>query len=317
MIAPFCSRSGRSPWLVLGPGSFLMALALAAGAASAETGLCAAHNGGVRPPEVRSGVPLSFARAEHASGVFGDGLHSTSVASVDADLSPFATPETRIEGGKWSQESVGILPDSGTQNYHRSAILTSLLIPGLAQYRMGEKERGLAFLTLEAAFWTSFTAFRIQGANREDSYVEMAELFAGISPDAPRDEDFYKAISNWPSSDLYNEIVVRRLARTQGGDDIAAREAYYEENKVQGNETWDWTSEFARDQFQTKRTESQRSYKRSRNMVGLAVANRVVAMIDAVLLSNRLHDSGYGLEMTQERNGSDFVTHVGVRRRLP
>lgn len=206
-------------------------------------------------------------------------------------------------------------PSSGFQ---RSALVTSVLLPGLAHYRMGEKGRGLAFLAVEAALWTSFAVHRIQGENREDSYEEMAVLFAGIAPDAPGDEDFYKALANWPSSDLYNEIVVRRLARSEAGDDPEARERWYEENRIQGNEVWSWDSEAARTAYREKRADSQAAFKRSRDMVGLAVVNRVVAMIDAVLLSNRRQSGDYGLEMSSGGGApGTFAARVALRRNLP
>jgi hypothetical protein len=319
MIAPlpgrlkqtFAPLPGRlkQAFALLSGGGFLLAVG-AIGAVGAD----AVRADAALP--VPTNVPVSFAPIW---SVGADVDFAMGVPAPDLGSSRWAV--TTRPGGAADRLSQQLGDDlsapSGAPNYNRSAILTSLLLPGLAQYRMGEKERGLAFLTLEAALWTSFTAFRIQGANREDSYVEMAELFAGISPNAPKDEDFYKALSNWPSSELYNEIVVRRLARNEAGDDIEGREVYYEENRIQGDEIWNWSSEVARTEYRTKRTEAQRSFKRSRNMIGLAVANRVVAMIDAVLLSNRLRGSEYGLEVTQSRHGSDLVARVGLRRRLP
>ncbi|MEZ4649256.1 MAG: hypothetical protein R3E97_10860 [Candidatus Eisenbacteria bacterium] len=172
-------------------------------------------------------------------------------------------------------------------------------------------------MTLEAALWTGFFGYRIQAWNREETYEEMAGLYAGVAPDAPLDDDFYKTLAGWPSSDLYNEILVRRLAREEAGDDIDAREAWYEANKVQGNETWSWSSDAARKEFAEKRSEAQNSFKKSRNMVGLAVVNRVVAMIDAVLLSGRTQDGAYRLDVSQERDGGEFVSRIALRRNLP
>lgn len=176
---------------------------------------------------------------------------------------------------------------SAARNPHLQSIGLSILLPGLAQYRMGHKLRASAYFAAEAACWSAFTTFRIQGSNREDSYQQMAELFAGVQNAGSRNEDYYEAIGGWPSSELYNEIVVRREAREEHGDDLAAREAYYESNKIQGDEEWTWVSEAARFRYRDKRSDAERAFKNSRNMIGLAVANRVVAMIDAVLLERR------------------------------
>jgi len=202
---------------------------------------------------------------------------------------------------------------SAVRSRNLKSIGLSVLLPGLAQYQMGHKLRAAAYFTAEAALWSAFAGYRIQGSQREDSYIQMAELFAGVDDAHRLSDEYYKLLAGWPSSDLYNEIVVRREARTRHGDDLEERAAYYEENKIQGDEMWTWVSNAARERYQVKRSDAKRSYKYSRNMIGLAVANRVVAMIDAVLLERKQANLRVELAPDPRARGARFA----VSRELP
>ena len=286
-----------------------IASASASGGVPAAFAISSTTGSGGADPSAFSADPGGFTQTLEWDGA--DGMWSRQLGPGALRLEG-----AQASGGRWDQGFTSG-SNSTSQHYNRSAILTTLLLPGLAQYRLGEKGRGIAFMTVEAALWTGFLGYRIQGWNREDTYREMADLYAGVAEGAPLDDDFYKTIASWPSSDLYNEFVVRRLARTEGGDDLEAREAWYEANKVQGNETWNWSSDVARQEFATKRSDAQNSFKKSRNMIGLAVVNRVVAMIDAVLLSGRVDGSAYRLDMSQERDGGELVSRIALRRSVP
>lgn len=213
----------------------------------------------------------------------------------------------------WEQMSGSRESTGPARNPHLQSIGLSILLPGLAQYKMGHTWRAAGYFAAEAACWTAFGVYRVQGSNREDSYHQMAELFAGVQNPGSKDDDYYKTIAGWPSSELYNEIVVRRNARQAHGDDLAAREAYYESNRIQGDEAWSWVSEAARERYRDKRNDAQRSFKNSRNMIGLAVANRVVAMIDAVLLERR--HSNLRVELVPDRESQG--ARISISRAVP
>jgi len=206
-------------------------------------------------------------------------------------------------------------PSTGPRSESFKAIGYSALLPGLAQWNLGHRNRALGFWIAEAAFWTGFATYRVQGTIREDSYLEMATLHAGVTDVDSRDDDYLRRLSSWPSSDLYDDLIVRRDARTFSGDDPAARAAYFEENRIPVEDRWDWRSSADRERFDDKRGESKSAFKRSRNMIGLAVANRVVAMIDAVVLSNRNSDSAYRLQMEPRHNGEDWEGRLSLSRR--
>jgi hypothetical protein len=167
----------------------------------------------------------------------------------------------------------------------------SFLLPGLAHWSMGQRTRGTAFLAAEAGLWGAFAGFRVQGSIRRDSYVEMARLHAAVERPEGRGEEYYRRISSWPSSDRFNELI-RQDARTLYGDDLAGRAAYEQANRVPSDEAWNWESHAAQDRYRQKRSDSRVAFRRARNMLGLAVVNRAVAMVDAALTAHPKNKAG-------------------------
>jgi hypothetical protein len=159
----------------------------------------------------------------------------------------------------------------------------SFLLPGLAQFTHGEKTRGAAFMAVEGGIWTGYAAFRIQGGIRKDSYIEMAKLHAGVRSPKGESDEYYRLLGNWPSSELYDEYVVAMEGRTLYPDDLEARAAYVEAHRIPDDRAWAWESQSAWDRYRQKRNDSRASFRRGRNMIAFAVANRVVAALDAAL----------------------------------
>lgn len=191
----------------------------------------------------------------------------------------------------------------------------SLLLPGAAQLRMGEGRRAAAFLVTEAATWMAWAVFRTQGAQRRDSYIEMAELKAGVMRAGGRDDAYYRLLGNWSSSSSYDQLV-RRDARDLYPHDLQGRAAYFEANRTPADRAWRWETLAAWDRYSAKRNDSRQAYRSARMMLGLAAANRVVAMVDASLLASR-HGRDTGLRL-QAFPGSDLGSaSVGLSLQLP
>ena len=218
------------------------------------------------------------------------GLLASPAAAIEFRPSFVSPSPSRLElNGSGARQS--LLPQNqigGTDaaapasNRHLKAIGLSLLLPGSAQLRAGNTSRGLAFLGAEGAIWAAFATFRIQGGLRRDSYLEMARLFAGVEHPDGRDDDYYRLLGLINSSDVY-DIVVRSDARRLYEDDLEAREAYLAEHRIPADRAWEWESDAARVRYREKRNDSLSAYRVSRNMVGLAVVNRLASMFDAVL----------------------------------
>ncbi len=183
-----------------------------------------------------------------------------------------------------SGSSADASDQGGHANLRKAGL--SLILPGLAQLRMGKKTEGISFLVADAGFWTGFAAWRIQGLYRKDSYIEMAQIYAGVQHPEGQSEDYYRLIGSWPSSASYEENI-RIEARDLYPNDVKQREAYFEAHQVPADQAWNWETYAAWNRYLAKRDDADRSYRRSRIMLGLAAANRLAAFLDAAILSSR------------------------------
>jgi hypothetical protein len=166
----------------------------------------------------------------------------------------------------------------------------SLLLPGLGHRSLGSNTKAQAFFAAEAVIWGSFGLFELQGNVRKDRYVEIAEIFAGV-PDADgRSSEYYRLLGRYRSSEEYDDEI-RRDARARFPDDLSARDAYFQRNRIAEDQAWLWESNADWDRFQEKRNDSNRSFRRARSMLGIAVANRLLASVDAMRIIHRRHGS--------------------------
>ena len=162
----------------------------------------------------------------------------------------------------------------------------SLLVPGLAQHRMGHSLRSSIYFALEGMSWIAIGGFLYQGYNEETAFEDYAVALAGVAGTGLSD-DYYELIGRYPSSDGpggYNEYLLRE-ARDLYYPDLDAMEAYYESNVITGDESWDWRTEKAMDLFNEMRHRSDTAYRRALYAFVFAMTMRVVSTADAVRLA--------------------------------
>jgi hypothetical protein len=137
------------------------------------------------------------------------------------------------------------------------------------------------FFVVDAAIWTSFILFQVQGHQREDSYQEFAQTFAGVASTGHSD-DYYSVIGQYGSSDEY-EADFKKESRVDLWPDVGydALESYYIANRVSDFEQWQWRSFEDRVDFRDLRSASKLSYRRSTYVLAAAALNRVVASLFA------------------------------------
>ncbi len=179
------------------------------------------------------------------------------------------------------------------------AIGASALLPGLGEQYAGHPSRAKVFYATEAAIWTAFGIFRVQGDQREDRYVEFAEVNGGAPGD--QDSDYYEHIGFWISLEEWHDIV-RRDARAVHPDDSAAQEQYFQEFKrYDESESWQWANADTQLRYRQLRSKSESAYRNSRLAVGAAILNRLVSMADALALTRKynrsLRSEGVRLEL--------------------
>jgi hypothetical protein len=159
-------------------------------------------------------------------------------------------------------------------------LLQSLTVPGWGQASLGRRTSAKIFAVAEVGVWASFTSFRIQEQLRRLTYERTAQLFAGIDLRS-RDEEFRRIVGQYPSSDEYNRLVVRRDAANLYYGDPAAYNQYIAEHQLSGADTWAWVDEESYRRYGDERKRSERAALRANTALALAIANRLVSAIHA------------------------------------
>lgn len=173
----------------------------------------------------------------------------------------------------------------------------SMLIPGLGHLSLGYKGRAQAHMAADLVTWGAFTVFQVQGRIREDSYIEMAELFAGVEDASGRSNDYYRRVGRYPNAEYYNDEI-RRDARARHGDDLEARAEYYDRNRVPDDQEWSWVSNEERQRYRAKRSASNGAFQRAGYTIGIAVANRLFSAVDAMrLMHKKENDTAWHLSL--------------------
>jgi len=184
-----------------------------------------------------------------------------------------------------AQENEPAIAEAKAPSNSRVAMLYSLLLPGLGEYALGHHDRAKVFFVAEGAIWTSYAIFQVQGNHRKDLYQEFAHVNAGVPQ--RNDDEFYRIIGNYVSSDgpfSANEQI-RREARANYPDDRAKQEEYYQEHSYTGDDTWTWQSQALLDTYQDMRDASESAYHKSDFSLGLAIANRLISVVDTGILA--------------------------------
>jgi len=223
-------------------------------------------------------------------------------------VAPAVPPDDRAVVLSSLEENPAFLGQDGTSagsepKSKSKAVLYSLLLPGWGHHYAGDKTGAAAFLTVEAAIWTSFAVFEVQGYLRKQGYEEDAQVFAGIASDDHSD-DYYGVIAEYDSWMEYEEAVKSEGRFAIYPDAGAAElEAYFVENRVSDYEPWVWKSADDRRAFRSLRSDSKLSYRRGWYAVAVAAANRVASAFFAIKATNDANSAleerrvGYRLEI--------------------
>lgn len=194
------------------------------------------------------------------------------------------------------QEAAAVDESAGLGPERARILLRSLTVPGWGQATLGQNGSAKVFLAIEAGIWGSFIAFRIQEAQRTDSYLRTAQLSAGIDL-SDQDDEFRRIVGAFASSEEYNLLVVTRDAANlyladPEHQDLASYRAYIEEHSLRGDMAWQWSDEGAFRRYGSQRKGAQKAGLRSNTALALAVANRLVSALHAARAAGRVKAGG-------------------------
>jgi hypothetical protein len=213
------------------------------------------------------------------------------------DPSPKIDPEWGTDDWDWVDRSA----KAGTDGKKSVAwaMTASAILPGLGEQYIGRSDRAKLFFVTEGLIWTAFAFYRIEGSQRRDRAVEFAEIYGSASTQG--DSDYYEHIGLWLSLEEWHDIV-RQDARYQYPDDPDAQRRYFEENKrYDESRSWNWPDDETRTDYRVLRSRFEKSYRNSRLILGAALANRILSMVDVMTLARR-----HNRALDERKAGLDF-----------
>lgn len=226
--------------------------------------------------------------------------------SVFRETAP-SSPVLELHDGRSIQSPLGRYSSAEYSSTTGSAFREaawSLLVPGLAQHRMGRRVRSSIYFALEGISWLAIGGFLWQGYNEENTFKEYAVAYAGVEG-TDNSDDYYELIGQYLSSDGpggYSEYLLRE-ARDLYYPDLDAMEQYYTSNVVTGDESWEWRTEQSYDLYNDMRHSSRTAYRRALYSFVFAMTLRVVSTADAMRIARS--------DIQSERN----EISLGIERR--
>lgn len=172
------------------------------------------------------------------------------------------------------------MDDEGGRSPSRLASMAkSFAIPGWGQRDLGHATRAQLFFGAELGIWTAYAAFQVQGHLRRESYIELAEVLAGVQDAGGAEDDYYRNMGRFRSTADYMRDV-RRDARARFGDDLDARRVYEAEHSIPPDREWEWMSDADWRRYKDKRSDSNGAFQNSRYMIAAAVLNRLLSAME-------------------------------------
>lgn len=194
-------------------------------------------------------------------------------------------------------------------------VLLSVLLPGSGHHLAGEA-RWIAYSGIELASWVILTDARRHGEGLRDAYRDLAWRVARHRPEPRRDGDFgyYEKLLKFPASgsfdrepawpgiqpetdpsthngaiwQLATEIYFPRGAPPPDEDSPAYRRAleYYQSRGIPDDLAWNWAGNTSgRDAYGRLLRDSDEAMRRSFQVGGVLLANRVLAAVDLFVAS--------------------------------
>lgn len=211
--------------------------------------------------------------------------------------------------GRWGAEFAGSARTIG----QGEAFLSSLLLPGLAQYRQGNR-RWIAYAGVEVLFAALYLDARADTRDLRTAYRDFAWARArsGISAEPRQDGDFeyYERLSWWPASGAWDadpgrdglqpesnpatyngsiwalagEIYNVDTTNPEQSAGYARALEYYRERGYGPSLLWEWRADGTdQDDFGTMITDTDRRAREARRALWIVTANHLLSAVDGFI----------------------------------
>jgi len=192
------------------------------------------------------------------------------------------------------------------------AFLYSALVPGAAQWKMGQR-RWIAYLVMEGASWFAFSRARSSGFDLRDRYEtlawDVARTFGGSRIDG--DFPYYEDLSHFEGSGAFDVDSATPGVQPQtdpatfngktwtlamqiffgpgsnplpGDPAFGDALAYYKTEGYDERFEWDWTGRNADwEEYQTSIESSDEDFRRASQIAGIVIANHLLSGVDGFI----------------------------------
>jgi hypothetical protein len=175
------------------------------------------------------------------------------------------------------------------------AAFSSFVVPGSGDFLIGDKNRGICFMVAEAAIWLTYFDSKAEEEKKDNISKNFAAYYASANLERD-DDDYFNAMEDFLTNIDYNETVkeeARRLYPDTLDSEVMQsriedRREYIEENSYTGSDAWEWSSWEMTNNYRSIRKEKRSLGQRATNMVGLALANRMVSLFTTYFFGRRV-----------------------------
>lgn len=175
------------------------------------------------------------------------------------------------------------------------AAFSSFVVPGSGDFLIGDKNRGICFMVAEAGIWLTYFDSKAEEEKKDNISRNFASFYASANLER-EDDEYFNAMEDFLTNIDYNETVKEEARRLYPDtldsevmqDRIESRREYIEENSYTGSDAWEWSSWEMTNNYRAIRKEKRSLGQRATNMVGLAVANRVVSLFTTYFFGRRV-----------------------------
>lgn len=158
--------------------------------------------------------------------------------------------------------------ESGDEVSTVKSALFSVLLPGLGEYRLGHRSKAKYFFAVEAISWIGYFGYRTYGSWKRDDLVDYADAYAGANLEN-KDDDFLDFVGFYDDIDQYNSF----------GRAFDPDRPYLVDNT---DNHWRWQSAKDKAIYRNLKNRSREAYRRASFMIGVAIVNRIISVIDVV-----------------------------------
>jgi len=154
-----------------------------------------------------------------------------------------------------------------------TAVLYSLLLPGMGEWYAGDFGTGRYSLGTEAALWLTYISFQQYGNWIQGDARAYAATHAGASIGG-KDDQFFVNIGNFSSVYDYNN---KKLQDRNLDAVYDPSQGYF----------WNWDTDADRQSFKALRISSDKVLNNSRFVIAAIIVNHIVSAVDAARLVRR------------------------------